>query len=249
MTLAEDSPKLSPVPALFEDVATANRILFNQGILDAFGHVSARHPADPQKFLLSRNLAPQLVTRDDILTIDLEGRVIDELGRQSYLERFIHAEIYRRRPDVMAIVHSHTASVLPFTISKNAKLCAVCHMAGFICSETPVFEIRDFAGEASDMLIRNSELGARLADCLGAKAVVLMRGHGMTVVGKDVRQAVFRAVYTESNARIQMNAMALGPVVPMTSQEGEAADAANSSQVDRAWSLWAMQAERASAKS
>lgn len=249
MTLTEDSPSSNPLRTLFEDVATANHILFDQGILDAFGHVSARHPSDPGKFLLSCNVAPTLVTQDDILTIDLDGRVIDELGRRSYLERFIHAEIYRRRPDVMAVVHSHAASVLPFTISKNAKLCSVCHMAGFICSETPVFEIRDFAGEASDMLIRNSELGARLADCLGANAVVLMRGHGMTVVGEDIRQAVFRAVYTETNARIQMNAMAIGAMVPMTSQEGVAADAANSGQVDRAWSLWAMQAERASAKS
>lgn len=242
MTPAGDSLKSSPVPSLLEDVATANHILFDQGILDAFGHVSARHPSDPQQFLLSRNLAPPLVTQDDILTIDLEGRIIDKLGRQSYLERFIHAEIYRRRPDVMAIVHSHAASVLPFTISKTVKLCPVCHMAGFICSEAPVYEIREFAGEASDMLIRNAALGASLAECLGSNAVVLMRGHGMTVVGNDIRQAVFRAVYTEANARIQMNAMALGVMVPMTPEEAAAADEANSGQVARAWSFWARKA-------
>lgn len=230
---------------LRREVATANHVLYDQGILDGFGHVSARHSGQPDRFLLSRNLAPPLVTPADVLEFDLDGNAVDAPGAKPYLERFIHGEIYRRRPDVHGIVHSHAASVLPFSIVGGVRLCPVCHMSGFIKPGTPVFEIRHCAGEASDLLIRSSELGRRLAGCLGGHALVLMRGHGLTVVGATVRQAVFRAVYAEANARIQAAAMALGPVTGLTDAEADAADAANNGQIDRAWDFWALRAGHA----
>ena len=232
---------------LRREVATANHVLYDQGILDGFGHVSARHPGRPDRFLLSRNLAPPLVTPADVLEFDLDGNAVDVPGAKPYLERFIHGEIYRRRPDVCGIVHSHAASVLPFSIAGGVSLCPVCHMSGFIKPGTPLFEIRHCAGAASDLLIRSNDLGRHLAECLGGHALVLMRGHGMTVVGSTVRQAVFRAVYAEANARIQAAAIAMGPVTALTDAEANAADAANNGQIDRAWDFWALRAGHAAA--
>lgn len=227
------------------EVAVANHVLYDQGILDGFGHASARHPGRPDRFLLSRNLAPPLVTPADVLEFDLDGNAVDAPGAKPYLERFIHGEIYRVRPDVQSVVHSHAASVLPFSIAGGVRLCPVCHMSGFIKSGTPLFEIRHCAGEASDLLIRSNELGRHLAECLGGHALVLMRGHGMTVVGATVKQAVFRAVYAEANARIQAAALALGPITSLTDAEADAADAANTGQIDRAWDFWALRAGHA----
>jgi ribulose-5-phosphate 4-epimerase/fuculose-1-phosphate aldolase len=230
-------------PALLSDIATANRILFREGVVDAFGHVSARHDKHPDRFLLARNMAPALVTESDIVTFDFDGRALDAAGRGVYLERFIHAEIYRARPDVMAVVHSHSAAVVPFGIVKNLPFRAVCHMGGFIGICAPIFEIRDVAGDETDLLIRSSMLGAALAKSLGDSNVVLMRGHGSTVIGDRLRQAVFRAVYTENNARLQAEGLRLGPITYLS--EGEARTTARviDSQVDRAWDLWKMQAE------
>lgn len=226
------------------DLVVANHVLFDRGVVDGFGHVSVRHPSRPDQFLLSRNRAPVLVTADDILVLDLDGEVVGGGAERTYLERFIHSEIYLHRPDVGAVVHSHVASVLPFTIVGGLELCPVCHMSGFIKRGTPVFEIRCHAGEASDLLIRDRALGGHLARSMGDHAVVLMRGHGMTVVAPNLRQAVFRAVYTETNARIQAASLGLGPVTYLTEAEADAADAANTGQIDRAWSLWAMSAAR-----
>ena len=220
------------------DLATANHILFDRGILDAFGHVSVRHPEGPDKFLLSRNSAPALVTHSDVMTFDFDGNALDHTENSVYLERFIHGEIYRLRPDVQAVVHSHAQSILPFTVVRGLELCPVCHMSGFIKPRTPVFEIRRHAGDDSDLLIRSSLLGRHLAQALGTHPIILMRGHGMTVVGANLHQAVFRAVYVEANARIQTAAMGLGSVTFLNEMEAEAADAANSGQVERAWALW-----------
>lgn len=243
-TIADDATPSSPAdPTLIADLVAANRILFRQGVVDGFGHVSARHDKHPDRFLLARNMAPGLVTADDIVTFDFDGRALDAAGRGVYLERFIHAEIYRARPEVMAVVHSHSAAVVPFSILKNVPFRAVCHMGGFIGICAPIFEIRDIAGDETDLLIRNSELGAGLAKSMGDSNVVLMRGHGSTVIGDRVKQAVFRAVYTENNARLQSEAMRLGPITPLS--EGEARTTARviDMQVDRAWDLWKMQAE------
>lgn len=227
---------------LREDLATANRILFDQGVLDTFGHVSLRHPDHAERFLLSRNLAPALVTADDVLAFDLDGDPVEAKGEKVYLERFIHGEIYRARPDVHAVVHSHAASLLPFGIVSGVRLCPVCHMSGFITPDVPLFEIRRHAGEASDLLIRDPELGRHLARSLGDHPLILMRGHGVTVVGASLRQAVFRAVYTEANARIQTAALGLGAITCLTAAEAEAANAANDGQIGRAWDFWALQA-------
>ena len=243
-TIADADVASSPADGkLIDDLVTANRILFREGVLDAFGHVSVRHDKHPDRFLLARNMAPALVTRDDIVTFDYDGRALDANGRGVYLERFIHAEIYRARPDVMAVVHSHSASVVPFGIVQGLPFRAVCHMGGFIGICAPVFEIRDVAGDETDLLIRNGMLGAALAKSLGDGNVVLMRGHGSTVVGDRLRQVVFRAVYTETNAKLQSEALRLGPITYLSAGEARTTARVIDMQVDRAWDLWKMQTE------
>jgi ribulose-5-phosphate 4-epimerase/fuculose-1-phosphate aldolase len=237
------SREQSALTSVLEDLVAANRILFRQGVVDGFGHVSARHPDRPDRFLLARSMAPAQVTLADILEFEFDGSPVDPAGPKPYLERFIHGEIYRARADVMAVVHSHSPSVVPFGVVPSVPLRPICHMSGFIGAAAPVFEIREAAGAASDMLIRTPGLGAALADKLGPAAVVLMRGHGSTVVGATVRQAVFRAVYTEVNAKLQAEALRLGPPVFLTEGEAAAASATNDGQIDRAWNLWRAEAE------
>ena len=231
-----------PTDSLKNDLVTASKILFLKNILDGFGHVSARDPENPDTFLISRNIAPGLVAADDIMRLDFDGNDVENSGRGSFLERFIHASIYRQRPDVNAIVHSHTASVLPFSISKGNSLEPVMHMSGFLGSKVPVYEVRDHGHVGCDMLIRDSAMGDALARNLGDAAVILMRGHGMTVVAPDIRLAVFRAVYTEVNARVQAAALSMGEYVALTPDEARAADETNSAQNPRTWMLWETQA-------
>ena len=227
------------------ELAVANHILYDQGILDGFGHVSVRDGHEPERFLLARNMAPALVTAADILAFDLMGDAVIPEGPRVYLERFIHAAIYRARSDVIAVVHSHAPSILPFGLVSGAELCPICHMSGFIRRNTPIFEIRDEQGPASDVLIRSMDLGSSLARTLADHALVLMRGHGMTVVGNSLPQAVFRAIYTETNARIQMAAAQLGTPEFLTAEEAAAADAVNDGQIGRAWDFWALRAAAA----
>ena len=174
-------------PTFVEDLVDANRILYHFGVVDGFGHVSARHPGDASRFLISRSMAPALVTAADLMAIHLDGTPVSDPAPAAYLERFIHSEIYRARPDVVAIVHSHSAAVIPFSIVPGATLMPVSHMGGFIGEGAPVFEIRNTAGANSDMLVRTPELGAALAKSLGSRNIVLMRGHGSTVVGLAIR--------------------------------------------------------------
>jgi HCOMODA/2-hydroxy-3-carboxy-muconic semialdehyde decarboxylase len=229
-------------PALLQDLVTANHILYDQGVLDAFGHVSVRHDRHPDRFLLARNMAPALVAAGDIVEFDLDGAPLNAAGRAVYLERFLHAAIYKARPDVISVVHSHSPSVVPFSVAKNAPLRAICHMAGFIGTGAPVFEIRDFAGDASNLLITNNELGNALAKTLGEKAFVLMRGHGSTVVADSLGKAVYRAVYAEVNARTQAEASRLGEVTFLSEGEAEATARTNETQVFRAWDFWKQKA-------
>jgi ribulose-5-phosphate 4-epimerase/fuculose-1-phosphate aldolase len=224
-------------PALVEDLVVANHILTDQGVLDGFGHVSVRHPGNAQRFLMSRSLAPALVSADDIMEYDLDGNPVDAKGRASFLERFIHGEIYRARPDVMAVVHSHSPNVIPFSTTQMA-LRPMYHIAAFLSPSVPVFEIRK-AGGMTNMLIGNSQLGKALAEALGQSSVALMRGHGDVVVGPSLTLTVFRAVYTETNARLQAQAVAIGG--PITFLDPEEAEKANKTleQVHlRAWDLW-----------
>jgi ribulose-5-phosphate 4-epimerase/fuculose-1-phosphate aldolase len=239
-----DSP--APSTQLVADLVDANRILAHQGIVDAFGHVSARHDGRPDRFLMARNLAPGLVTEADLLDYEVaSGEAVRTDPPRLYLERWIHSEIYKARPDVMAVVHNHSPAVLPFAIARGARLQPVCHMSGFLGSGTPLFEIRDHAGESTDLLIRNLPLGAALAQCLGGARVVLMRGHGCTVVAESVRVAVYRAVYTELNARLQLQASLLGEVQALSPGEAEATQATNEGQVERPWNLWRERARAA----
>jgi ribulose-5-phosphate 4-epimerase/fuculose-1-phosphate aldolase len=242
MTVSEAAPALLPDRAILHELATANRILFHQRVVDAFGHASMRHPDRPDHFLLARNMAPAGVDPDDIMLFDPDSEPVGTDSRRVYLERYIHGEIYRARPDVMAVVHSHSPAVVPFGIVRGVKLRPVCHMSGFLGADAPVFEIRCCAGESSDLLIRNRSLGAELARSLDDRPVVLMRGHGSTVVGSTLRQAVFRAVYTEVNARLQADALRLGEVTYLTPGEAAAAAATNDGQINRAWDMWAAQA-------
>lgn len=234
----EGTPAPAPDPALLDDLVAANRILFDHGVVDAFGHVSVRHDRDPTRFLLARNMAPGLVTAADVVEFHLDGRPVTARGRPVYLERFIHGEIYRVRPEVMAVVHSHAPAVVPFGVVPSVPLRPIWHMSGFLGAGVPIFEIRDTAGEASDLLIRSNRLGEALARSLGDACVVLMRGHGATVVGPTLKLAVFRAIYTQVNAELQLRANALGPVTFLTPGEAAATTESVGSQVERAWALW-----------
>jgi HCOMODA/2-hydroxy-3-carboxy-muconic semialdehyde decarboxylase len=233
--------------AVIDDIAVGSRVLAELGVLDAFGHVSARDPKNPDHFLMSRSLAPALVTADDIMEFDLDGNAVDAKGRSVFLERFIHSEIYKARPDVMAVVHSHSPGVIPFSVSQIS-LRPVFHNAAFLGAGAPVWDIRKEFGE-TDMLVRNSAIGKGLARALGDKSVVLMRGHGDVAVGPSVRLAVFRAYYTDVDARLQSQAIALGGEVNyLTATEGAKADAINLQVLDRVWNLWKMRVTAAPPK-
>ena len=222
--------------ALIDKLVVANRILYREGVVDGFGHVSARHDRSPQHFLLARSMAPALVRRADILTFDFDGKAQDAGDARPYLERFIHAEIYRVRADVHAVVHSHSPSVIPLGATKQP-LRPIFHMSGFLGEGAALFDIRDAAGD-TDMLISNGALGAAMAKALGDKSVVLMRGHGSTVVGGSVEQAAYRAIYAEVNARLQIEATQLGPVTYLNAQEARKAAAMNDAVLSRPWELW-----------
>jgi len=226
-------------PGLIDDLVAANRILYDQGVVDGFGHVSGRHDKTPERFLLARSMAPGLVTAPDLMEFDLAGEPIDAQGRTPYLERFIHSEIYRAYPAVQAIVHSHSPAVIPFGVVATP-LQPIFHMGSFLGLGVPVFEIRDAGGPATDMLIRGPALGAALAKSLGDAAVGLLRGHGNVVVGGSIQEVVFRAVYTEVNARLQADASRLGQgeIAFLNAQEAQSATQTNRGQHGRPWELW-----------
>jgi ribulose-5-phosphate 4-epimerase/fuculose-1-phosphate aldolase len=222
-----------------EDIVIGSRVLAEFGVLDGFGHVSARDPNNPNHFLMSRSLAPALVTADDIMAFDLDGNAVDPRGRSVFLERFIHSEIYKARPDVMSVVHTHSPGVIPFSVTQ-VPLRPMYHNAAFLAAGAPVWDIRKDFGE-TDMLVRDGARGKSLAGVLGDKPVVLMRGHGDVTVAPSVKMAVFRAYYTDVNARLQSQALALGGEVNyLTPGEGAKADAVNFVVIDRIWGLWKM---------
>jgi HCOMODA/2-hydroxy-3-carboxy-muconic semialdehyde decarboxylase len=241
---AQTPTSAGPVSAgIIEDLVAASRILADHGVLDAFGHVSIRHPSNPNRYLMSRTQAPSLMTADDVVEYDLESNPITANGRPSFGERFIHGAVYKARPNVNSVVHSHSPSVIPFGVSQ-VPLRALFTNGGFLASGVPVFEIRKYAG-MTNLLVRNVELGNALADTLGDKPVALMRGHGDVVVGPSVQVAVYRAVYTEINARLQLQAIGLGgPITFLEKEEGDQIDSVNndpkdpSSGVMRPWELW-----------
>jgi HCOMODA/2-hydroxy-3-carboxy-muconic semialdehyde decarboxylase len=243
--VAETRAQPAPAPppgvdaGLLEDIVIGGRVLAEFGVLDGFGHVSARHPTNPNRFLMSRSLAPALVTADDIMEFDLDGNAVDARGRTLFLERFIHSEIYKARPDVMSVVHTHSAGVIPFSVTK-VPLRAMFHNPSFLAVGVPVWDIRKDFGE-TNMLVSDSAIGKSLAEMLGDKPVILMRGHGDVAVAASVKMAVFRAYYTDVNAKLQSQALALGGEINyLTPGEGEKADKTNFAVLDRIWNLWKM---------
>ena len=222
---------------LLEDLALANHILVNQGVLDGFGHISARHPHKLDRFFIARSMAPALVEVADIVEVDLDGQVHDAQNRRTYLERFIHSAIYKARPDVMSVIHSHSPAVIPFGVT-GARLRPICHMSGFLGAVTPVYDIRHAAGDSTDLLISNQALGESLAQTLGKSHVALMRGHGSVTVGNSIKQAVFRGIYTENNARLQSEAARLGEINFLTDAEAQATSDMNDQHLDRPWEMW-----------
>ncbi|HKC43753.1 MAG TPA: class II aldolase/adducin family protein [Burkholderiales bacterium] len=235
-SLAQPPGSAGPAdPQLIEDLVAANRILAMEGVVDGMGHVSVRHNRDPNRYLMSRARAPALVTAEDILEFDLDSNPVDLRGRALYSERFIHGEIYKARPDVMAVVHNHSPAVIPFTVS-SIQLRAVAHSGGFIAEGLPIYEIRN-AGGMTDMLVRNAPLGRALASDLGTKAAVLMRGHGAAVVGPSLPHVVGRSIYLEVGAKLQAEAIALGGTINyLDPEEGRRIEARRD--YSRPWELW-----------
>ena len=236
--------------SLLLDLVIASRTLAEHGVIDAYGHASVRSDADRQRYFMARAIAPELVTEDDILEFDLDSMPLDARGRAMYNERFIHGEIYKARPEVNAIVHNHSPTVVPFACT-HSRLRPIFHMSAFIGLGVPTWDIRD-AQRGTDLLVRTPALGRSLAEGLGRHPAALMRGHGSVVVGENIQRAVGRTIYLEMNARMQLNAQLLagpdGDIVFMDDEEV----AANVSwqNYDRAWNLWktralaALEAER-----
>lgn len=224
------------------DVVIGNRILANEGVVDAYGHVSIRHPKNPERYLLARSRSPELVEPDDIMEFTLEGTPVGDDKRPPYLERFIHGAIYELRPDVQAVVHAHAEEVLPFTIT-TTPLRPVVHMASFMGHRVPVWDIRDRFGD-TNLLVVNMEQGRDLAKCLGGDRVALMRGHGFAAAGRSLQEAIRISVYLPRNARILLDALRLGDVKGLSPGE---IDAHTSFKPDdpsmwRAWEYWARRA-------
>jgi HCOMODA/2-hydroxy-3-carboxy-muconic semialdehyde decarboxylase len=228
-----------PDRQLVEDLVAANRILAMNGVLDGWGHVSVRHNRDPGRFLLSRSLAPELITAKDILEFDLDNNPVDAKGANLYSERFIHGEIYKARPDVVAVTHFHAPPVIPFGVV-DVPLKPIYHRAAFIAQGVPIFDIRDAAG-MTDLLIRNPSLGAALAKSIADKPAVLMRGHGATVVGPSLQRLVGRSIFLAMNATLQAQAMALAPggrINYLDPEEARLIEAREGYGLGRAWEAW-----------
>jgi ribulose-5-phosphate 4-epimerase/fuculose-1-phosphate aldolase len=233
-----DGNRMTALHALLEDLVIANRILAHEGVVDGFGHVSLRHPERPDRFFMSRSRSPELVTLEDIMEFDLDCNPIDQRGRVMYGERAIHGAIFQARADVNSVVHNHAHEIIPYSVTKTP-MRQVIHTAGGMGGQIPVWDIRDDFGD-TDMLVRNLQQGRSLAKALGGKAAVLMRGHGVSVVGASVRDAVRISIYLMVNARLQTEAMRLGEVKFLS--EGEIVKTAEMSASplasDRIWEYW-----------
>ncbi|HXH07659.1 MAG TPA: class II aldolase/adducin family protein [Vicinamibacterales bacterium] len=228
---------------LLEELVTANRILAREGVVDAFGHVSVRHPARPDRFILSRARPPQCVVAADLMEFALDGAPIAPAGRPLYAERFIHAGVYEARPDVAAVVHTHSASVIPFGVT-GVPLRPLLHMCASIGTCVPVWDSRAKFGD-TNLLVTDMAMARDLAATLGPRPAALMRGHGCVVVGRSLREAVFTAVYLELNADLQLKARALGAVTFLTDGEIDAVLRRRGAfTYERAWEYWCHRAGR-----
>jgi HCOMODA/2-hydroxy-3-carboxy-muconic semialdehyde decarboxylase len=236
---------MSDISALVRDLVVANRILARENVVDAYGHVSVRHPDDPQRFLLATSVAPEMVEEDHIVAFNLDCTPVRHDGRPLYHERFIHGGIYEARPDVQAVVHAHAEDVLPFSVSTTA-LRPVIHSGSFIGAHVPVWDMADRFGPDTNMLVTNMEQARDLARCLGPNNVALMRGHGFSAAARSLIEVVRMAVYIPRNARVQMNALHLGGEIrPLHDGEIAARDLGYkpySLETRRAWRYWAHKA-------
>ena len=225
------------------DLVIANRILSHENVVDAYGHVSVRHPHDPKRYLLARSLSPEMVQQADVMEFELDGTPVGGDRRQPYLERFIHGAVYEARPEVIAVVHAHAEDVLPFGIT-DAPLRPVIHSGSFMGPEVPVWDIRDKFGD-TNLLVTNMPQGRDLAGRLGGNNVALMRGHGFVAAARSLIEVVRMSVYVPRNARVQMAAMRLGAVKPLSRGEIDARNAGykpHSPETWRAWEYWATRA-------
>ena len=231
------------IESALSDLVIANRILANENVVDAYGHVSLRHPRDPQRFFLARSLSPDRVERGDIMEFDLEGNPTGGDARQPYLERFIHAAAYEARPDVQAVVHAHAEDVLPFGITA-APLRPVIHSGSFMGEHVPLWDIRDRFGD-TNLLVTNMPQGRDLAGTLGGNNVALMRGHGFVAAARSLIEVVRMSVYVPRNARVLLAGLRLGEVKPLSPGEIAARNAGYkpySPETWRAWEYWATRA-------
>ncbi len=234
---------MSQLDDLLRDLVVANRILSNEDVVDAYGHISVRHPDNPRRLFMSRSRAPELVERHDLIEFDAEGEPVNDI-RQPYLERFIHAAIFEARPDVSAVVHAHAEDTLPFGLIE-VPLQPVIHSGSFIGGKVPVWDIRKKFGD-TNMLVTNMAQGRDLAKCLGSGNVALMRGHGFASAARSIIEVVRLSVYLPRNARVQMNVLRMGGR-PKPLSKGEIAARfrgykPTSTETWRAWEYWATRA-------
>ena len=218
-----------------DDLVAAYRTLAEHGVIDAYGHVSMRSPDNPQRYFIARALAPEIVQVEDLMEYDLDSKPLDERGRESVRERFIHGEVYKARPEVMAVVHNHSPSVIPFSVT-GVPMRPIFHMAAFVGEGVPNFEIRDFE-KGTDLLVKSPKLGRALAQTLGRHPASLMRGHGAVVVGENIGRAVGRSIYLEQSARLQMQALALSSKVAYL-DKSEVKASVPLQDYKRAWPMW-----------
>jgi ribulose-5-phosphate 4-epimerase/fuculose-1-phosphate aldolase len=235
---------VSDTAPILEDLVTANRILANEGVLDSFGHVSVRHPQAPDRFLLSRARAPDMIEVDDIMEFTLDGKSVGREPGKPYAERFIHAALYAARPDVQSVVHNHSPCVIPFSVT-NRKMRPIMHMCAPIGNDIPNWDIRDKFGDKTNLLVTDMEMGRDFAQCLGHRTVALMRGHGSTVVGRSLREAVFTSIYMEVNAGLLIQSLSMGDVVYLSDGEIETITKGRAGfTIERGWENWCTRANR-----
>lgn len=235
---------MSDAAPILEDLVTANRILANEGVLDSFGHASVRHPQAADRFLLSRARAPDMIEADDIMEFTLDGASVGREPGKPYAERFIHAALYAARPGVQAVVHNHSPSVIPFSVT-NRKMRPIMHMCAPIGNDIPNWDIRDKFGDKTNLLVTDLEMGRDFAQCLGHRTVALMRGHGSTVVGRSLREVVFTSIYMEINAGLLIQSLSLGDVVYLSDGEIETITKGRAGfTIERGWENWCHRAKR-----
>jgi HCOMODA/2-hydroxy-3-carboxy-muconic semialdehyde decarboxylase len=229
---------MSDVRPVLEDLVTANRILANERVLESFGHVSIRHPEKPDRFFLSRARAPQLIQLEDIMEFTLDGRSVGAEPGKPYSERFIHGALYEARAGVGAVVHNHSPSVIPFSVT-GRKMRPLMHMCAPIGGDIPCWDIRTKIGDRTNLLVTDMEIARDFARCLGPRTVALMRGHGSTVVGRSLREVVFTSVYMEINADMQIKALSMGEITYLSDGEIETIRKARGGfSFERGWENW-----------